>query len=50
VLVVMEAVHPSAREDVDALASALAAAVESTWGVRATRGQVSKQLPVFAFS
>ena len=47
VLVVMEAVHPSARADVDALASALAGAIESAWGARAVHGQLSAQKPVF---
>jgi DNA/RNA-binding domain of Phe-tRNA-synthetase-like protein len=49
VLIVMEAVHPAAREDAGRLAAALARAIGEAWGVEVAGGSLSSQSPVFAF-
>jgi DNA/RNA-binding domain of Phe-tRNA-synthetase-like protein len=48
-LIVMEAVHPDARRDVDALATALAAAVEQAWSTTVVRALPSCDQPFFRF-
>jgi DNA/RNA-binding domain of Phe-tRNA-synthetase-like protein len=49
VLVVMEAVHPHARTDVDALAAALGRAIEDAWGVTVQQGRLGAHAPTFSF-
>lgn len=49
VLIVMEAVHPAAREDVERLAAALAHALQEVWGATAERGNLSRHARVFPF-
>jgi DNA/RNA-binding domain of Phe-tRNA-synthetase-like protein len=49
VLIVMEAVHATGRADVDALASALGAAIEKAWATTVAQGRVDKEAPVFTF-
>jgi DNA/RNA-binding domain of Phe-tRNA-synthetase-like protein len=49
VLIVMEAVHPTAREDADRLAQALSRAIEDAWNVRPQIGALTETQPVFSF-
>lgn len=49
VLIVMEAVHATARDDVDGLTQTLARVIEQAWGTRARSGRLSSNAPVFAF-
>jgi len=50
VLVVMEAVHPGGRKDVDALAVALAEAIGQAWGSDPLPGKLSRDQPQFSFA
>ena len=49
VLVVIEAVHPQARADVDALAAALGSAVEAAWGGTVEQGSLAAGSHTFRF-
>jgi DNA/RNA-binding domain of Phe-tRNA-synthetase-like protein len=49
VLIVMEAVHAAARQDVERLAQALAGAIEETWQARPQAGHLWSDSSVFAF-
>lgn len=49
VLIVIEGVHPSAREDTSRVAESLARAIESAWKVTVVKGRIDVALPVFAF-
>jgi len=49
VLIVMEAVHPQARTDVDALAAALGRTIEDAWGVTVQQGRLGAHAPSFSF-
>jgi len=49
VLVVIEAVHPSARADADRLAQALGEAIEQAWGTTVERGYLCAATPLFDF-
>lgn len=49
VLIVMEAVHPTARRDVDALTAALGDAISTIWGVAVERGALSAGNPQFRY-
>jgi DNA/RNA-binding domain of Phe-tRNA-synthetase-like protein len=49
VLIVMEAVHATARQDVERLAQALAGAIEETWQARPQAGHLWSDSSVFAF-
>jgi DNA/RNA-binding domain of Phe-tRNA-synthetase-like protein len=49
VLIVVEAVHATARQDVDRLAHALADAIAKIWEVKAEPGRLTRDLCVFAF-
>jgi DNA/RNA-binding domain of Phe-tRNA-synthetase-like protein len=48
-LIVMEAVHPAAREDVDRLAGALARAIDQAWATTVEQRALSPERPTFAF-
>jgi DNA/RNA-binding domain of Phe-tRNA-synthetase-like protein len=48
-LIVMEAVHPAARGDVDRLSHALGEAIGETWKVKVALGQLSTTQQVFSF-
>jgi DNA/RNA-binding domain of Phe-tRNA-synthetase-like protein len=50
VLIVMEGVHPSAREDTARLAQSLGRAIQSTWHVTVGIGQLDSAQPIFAFT
>lgn len=47
VLVVMEALHPTAKDDVQTLAAALAGAMQEVWGAAPQRGLLSAAAPSF---
>jgi DNA/RNA-binding domain of Phe-tRNA-synthetase-like protein len=49
VLVVIEAVHGTAREDADRLAQALASAIENAWSATVERGYLRASTPAFVF-
>jgi DNA/RNA-binding domain of Phe-tRNA-synthetase-like protein len=49
VLIVMEAVHPGGRSDVDALAVALAQALREAWGTEPLSGKLSRDQAAFSF-
>jgi DNA/RNA-binding domain of Phe-tRNA-synthetase-like protein len=49
VLIVMEAVHANAREDVARLADALALALKAAWGATVEQGTLSRDKTTFAF-
>jgi DNA/RNA-binding domain of Phe-tRNA-synthetase-like protein len=49
VLIVMEAVHATAIADVQALATALAEAMNEVWGVSPVRGMLAASAPQFEF-
>jgi DNA/RNA-binding domain of Phe-tRNA-synthetase-like protein len=50
VLIVMEAVHPSAAQDVQNLVGALAGALNEVWGVTPRRGLLAASSPRFEFA
>lgn len=50
VLIVMEAVHAGAREDVERLAAALAEAIGSAWNVTVEPGRLSRHESTFSFA
>jgi DNA/RNA-binding domain of Phe-tRNA-synthetase-like protein len=49
VLIVMEAVHPAAAADAQALRDALAAAITQLWGAKPQCGMLGASSPVFEF-
>jgi DNA/RNA-binding domain of Phe-tRNA-synthetase-like protein len=49
VLIVMEAVHPAAATDAQALRGALAAAITQVWGVSPQLGLLTASAPIFEF-
>jgi DNA/RNA-binding domain of Phe-tRNA-synthetase-like protein len=49
VLIVMEAVHPAAAADAQALRDALAAAITQVWGAKPQCGMLGASSPVFEF-
>ena len=50
VLIVMEAVHPAARHDVDALTAELGQAIAQVWGIVAQPGALSANSPEIHYS